>query len=129
MLPIISAVLTTIMGIVVSVFTAFISHRLKTWDQENTRYRRERQEKERKLAEEQRIRNEANDQLTLGMARTMLLDNYEKCVTKGYYSVAEREVYHKLYEAYRHDKGNGVIEELAEKIVDLPTEPPKGEQE
>lgn len=129
MLPIISAVLTTIMGIVVSVFTAFISHRLKTWDQENTRYRRERQEKERKLAEEQRIRNEANDQLTLGMARTMLLDNYEKCVTKGYYSVAEREVYHKLYEAYRHDRGNGVIEELAEKIVDLPTEPPKGEQE
>ena len=79
------------------------------------------------MAEEQRIRNEANDQLTLGMARTMLLDNYEKCVTKGYYSVAEREVYHKLYEAYRHDKGNGVIEELAEKIVDLPTEPPKGE--
>lgn len=129
MLPIISAVLTTIMGIVVSVFTAFISHRLKTWDQENTRYRRERQEKERKLAEEQHIRNEANDQLTLGMARTMLLDNYEKCVTKGYYSVAEREVYHKLYEAYRHDRGNGVIEELAEKIVDLPTEPPKGEQE
>lgn len=129
MLPIITAVLTTIMGIVVSVLTAFISHRLKTWDQENTRYRRERQEKEKKVAEEQRIRNEANDQLTLGMARTMLLDNYEKCVTKGYYSVAEREVYHKLYEAYRHDRGNGVIEELAEKIVDLPTEPPKGEQE
>lgn len=129
MLPIVSAVLTTIMGIVISVFTAFISHRLKTWDQENTRYRRERQEREKKIAEEQHIRNEANDQLTLGMARTMLLDNYEKCVTKGYYSVAEREVYHKLYEAYRHDKGNGVIEELAEKIVDLPTEPPKGEQE
>ena len=81
------------------------------------------------MAEEQRIRNEANDQLTLGMARTMLLDNYEKCVAKKCYSVAEREVYHKLYEAYRHDKGNGVIEELAEKIVDLPTEPPKGEQE
>lgn len=129
MLPIITAVLTTIMGIVVSVLTAFISHRLKTWDQENTRYRRERQEREKKVAEEQRIRNEANDQLTLGMARTMLLDNYEKCVAKKYYSVAEREVYHKLYEAYRHDKGNGVIEELAEKIVDLPTEPPKGEQE
>lgn len=129
MLPLISAVLTTIMGIVVSVFTAFISHRLKTWDQENTRYRRERQEKERKLAEEQRIRNEANDQLTLGMARTMLLQNYERCIDKKYYSVAEREVYHKLYEAYRHDRGNGVIEELAEKIVDLPTEPPKGEQE
>ena len=127
MLPIISAVLTTIMGIVVSVLTAFISHRLKTWDQENTRYRRERQEREKKIAEEQRIRNEANDQLTLGMARTMLLDNYEKCVAKKYYSVAEREVYHKLYEAYRHDKGNGVIEELAEKIIELPTEPPKGE--
>lgn len=127
MLPIFSAVLTTIMGIVVSVFTAFISHRLKTWDQENTRYRRERQEREREQAEKQRIRDEANDQLTLGMARTMLLDNYEKCIAKKCYTVAEREVYHKLYEAYRRDNGNGVIEEIAEKIVQLPTEPPNGE--
>ena len=51
--------------------------------------------------------------------------NYDRAINKGYYTVTERDVYHELYEAYSEANGNGVISELAEKIVNLPTEPPK----
>ena len=86
--PLISTIISTVVGIFVSVLTGFISYRLKKFDEDNLKYRKEREEKEKAEAERQRLRDEANDQLTLGMARTMLLSNYEKCITKGYYSVA-----------------------------------------
>ena len=124
-LPVLNAILSTALGIFVSVLTALITHKLKQFDENAIKYRKEREAKEQKEAEERRVRQEANDQLTLGMARTMLLNNYEYCIQKGYYSVAEREVFHKLYEAYRRDNGNGVIEDIAGKITQLPTEPPK----
>lgn len=110
----IGTIVGSCVGILISVLTAYLTHKINQLSDKMT--------KEREIREEQ---DRARDQLTLGMARTMLLDNYEKCVSKGYYSVNEREVYHLLYKAYKSDNGNGVIEELAEKIVDLPTEPPK----
>lgn len=65
----------------------------------------------------------AERRLILAMARSQLLDNYERCMDKGFYSVDEREVYHELYEAYHKDGGNGIMTDLREKIVELPTEP------
>ena len=127
-MSIFSAILSTCMGILVSVLTAIITHKLKTWDQANTRYRKEREQKEAAEAEKQRLRNEANDQLTLGMARTMLLQNYYQAVQRGYYPVTDRDVYHALYAAYRQAGGNSVIVQLAEKIVRLPTEPPTNKE-
>lgn len=124
-MSIFSAILSTCMGILVSVLTAMITHKLKAWDEDNAKYRKEREEKEAMEAEKQRIRNEANDQLTLGMARTMLLNNYQNCISKGFYSVDQRQVYHALYEAYRRDNGNGIIQQISHKIVELPTEPLK----
>lgn len=61
--------------------------------------------------------------LDIGVARILLLNNYEKVCQKGYYSTAERDVYHSLYEAYKEAGGNGVIDDIAEKIVLLPTQP------
>lgn len=66
----------------------------------------------------------AEHRLTLAMARSQLLENYERCIEKGYYTVDEREVYHELYEAYHKDGGNGIMDMLAEKLTVLPTEPP-----
>lgn len=123
--PLISTIVSSGVGIFVSVLTAFISHRLKKWDEQNARYRREREEKEEAEFARREAEDKARDELTLGMARTMLLNNYENCIQKKYYSVPEREVFHKLYEAYKRDHGNGIIEQLAEKIVELPTEPPE----
>lgn len=65
----------------------------------------------------------AERRLTLAMARSQLLENYERCMDKGYYTVDEREVYHELYDAYHKDGGNGIMDTLAVKIMRLPTEP------
>ena len=80
-------------------------------------------------AESERIaRKQREDERTivLAIARTMLLDNYEACMKKGFYTVDEREVYSLLYEAYKDDGGNGVIKDLAVRIRELPTKPPSG---
>jgi hypothetical protein len=55
----------------------------------------------------------------------MLLDNYEKCMAKGYYTVEEREVYSKLFSAYKGDGGNGVMDTIAPRMRDMPMEPPR----
>lgn len=80
------------------------------------------------LAESERVAREQRDAertIVLAIARTMLLDNYEKCMTKGFYTLEEREVYSKLYKSYKDDSGNGVIDAIAPRIRELPTEPPR----
>jgi hypothetical protein len=79
-------------------------------------------DKKRDEAREQAV---AERRLTLAMARSQLLDNYERCMDKGFYTVDEREVYHELYEAYHKDGGNGIMTDLRKKIVELPTDPPR----
>ena len=73
---------------------------------------------------EDKKQREAERSMLLAIARTMLLDNYEKCMDKGCYTLDEREVYSLLYESYKEDKGNGVIDAIAERIRELPMEPP-----
>lgn len=120
-----NTVLTTVVGILISVFTGYLSLKVRQLDQKNQAYRKEREEKEAEEAEKQKVREQAINKLTLGMARTMLLNNYQACLAKGYYSIDQREVYHELYQAYRQDSGNGIIQQISHKIVELPTEPPK----
>lgn len=98
-----------------------IKHRLEKFDRKREMARIEQAEAER-IATKQR---EAERVIILAMSRTMLLDNYEKCVKKGCYTVEEREVYRKLYDAYKSDGGNSVIDEIAPRIRQLPMERPK----
>lgn len=102
----------------------FIKHYLEKFDGKREEARVERAETERKAIEQR----EAERVIILAMSRTMLLNNYEKCVNKGYYTLEEREVYHKLYEAYKKDGGNSVIDEIAPRIRRLPIEPPKDDR-
>ena len=94
--------------VLVFVFKRMVGKRLDAFDQKR---------------EDARGQAAAERKLTLAMARSQLLDNYERCMEKGYYTVDEREVYHELYEAYHRDGGNGIMDALAEKITKLPTEP------
>lgn len=105
----------------VPLFLWFIKRYLEKFDNKREVARVERAEAERKAVEQR----EAERTIVLAIARTMLLDNYEKCVEKGYYTLEERDVYHKLYKSYAEDGGNGIIEELAPRIRRLPIEPPK----
>lgn len=99
----------------------FIKRYLERFDGKRDAARIAQAEAERKAIEQR----EAERVIILAMSRTMLLDNYEKCVGKGYYTLEEREVYHKLYEAYKSDGGNSIIDEIAPRIRRLPIEPPK----
>ena len=99
----------------------FVGKKLDTMDENREMARAEQRDAERRFAEQR----EAERTIILAMSRTMLLNNYERCIKKGYYTVDEREVYHKLYEAYKSDGGNSVIDDIAPRIRELPFEPPK----
>ena len=98
----VSALVTVITGVILFVLKSNISDLKKFKD--------EREKKE-----------SAKDELILGMARVMLIENYNRCEEKGYYTTDEREVYGKLFEAYRINGGDGVIDQLAPKLRNLPT--------
>lgn len=99
----------------------FIKRYLERFDAKREEARIEQADAERVKIEQR----EAERTIILAMSRTMLLDNWEKCMDKGCYTVEEREVYHKLYLAYKSDGGNSVIDEIAPRIRALPMEPPK----
>lgn len=71
---------------------------------------------------EQEEREVAKKELDLCLARIMLLENYERCMDKGFYSLNERQVYHPLFDNYRKMGGDGIIDDLSEKLLELPTE-------
>ena len=103
--------------LIVFLVKRMIGKRLDSFD-------RKRDDARAEQAESQRQR-EAERSMLLAIARTMLLDNYEKCVEKDCYTVDEREVYSLLYDSYKDDGGNGVIDAIAERIRELPMEPPR----
>lgn len=107
--------------ILIFVVKHVIGKRLDAFDEKREEARIAQAESER-IAIEQR---EAERTIILAMSRTMLLNNWEKCMDKGCYTVEEREVYHKLYLAYKSDGGNSIIDEIAPRIRALPMEPPK----
>ena len=104
-----------------SILTGYLGYKLRKKDQNNEQYRKEAEKKEKLICE----KREAQDDLNLAMARVMLLNKYEHAIAQGYYSVNERNVYHELYENYISAGGDGIIEELAQKVIALPTTPPQ----
>lgn len=115
------AVEVLMVPILVFVLKHFVGKRLDQFDEKREEARIAQAAAESKAIEQR----EAERTIILAMSRTMLLDNWEKCVDKGCYTVEEREVYHKLYEAYKSDGGNSVIDEIAPRIRALPMEPPR----
>lgn len=107
--------------IMIFIIKRSIGKRLDQFDDKREEARVERAEAERKKIEQR----EAERGIVLAIARTMLLNNYERCMSKGFYSVEEREVYSKLYQNYKNDNGNGIIDAIAVRIRELPTEPPR----
>lgn len=101
-------------GGLMTVVTGILTFVLKGYISDLKKYRAERELKE-----------QAKDDLVLGMARVMLMENYRKCEQAGVYSMEDREVYGKLFEAYRASGGDGIIDQLAPKIRALPTSLPQ----
>lgn len=69
---------------------------------------------------DQEDKDAVRDRMNLGMARSMLITNYERCVAKGMYTTDEKEVYHELFEAYEEAGGNGIMRDIRDRILELP---------
>ena len=95
---------------IASIATGIVLFVLKSNIADLRKYRSEREDKEK-----------AKDELLLGMARVMLLDNYNRCEEKGFYTTGERDVYGELFTAYKTCGGNGVMDQIAIKLKDFPT--------
>ena len=56
------------------------------------------------------------------LMRERLLDAYNRCTAKGFYTQAEREIYGALFECYTKSpfNGNGVIHDLQPIMKELP---------
>ena len=118
---IIAGALELIMApILVFLLKRVISARLDVFDEKREAAREERAEEKKRVQEQQ----EAEHAMLLAIARTMLLENYEKCMEKGYYSREEREIFSLMYQEYKLSHGNGVLDTIAERIRELPLELP-----
>ena len=109
--------------ILVAIMVKVFGKKLDRFDEKREMARAEQAEHKKQLEE----RRDDEHAIVLALARTMLLDNYEKCMQKGFYSIEEREVYSALFKKYCASGGNGVIETIAMRIRELPTEPPSGD--
>ena len=91
---------------------------LQEANQATIKYREMRDEQDKVSSEERTAVIES----LKAMIRDRLLDAYERCMTKGYYTIEERETYGKLYECYHGKtlKGNGVMEDLRKQMLKLP---------
>ena len=96
-----------------TVVTSILLWILKSYITDLKQYRKKREKEEK-----------AKDDLLLGLARCSLLENYYKCEAEGAYPMQNREVYGKLFEAYKECGGDGVIDQLAPKLQALPTTVP-----
>jgi biopolymer transport protein ExbB/TolQ len=120
--------LVYIIGIVTSVISAVISGFLaivmKNINEDTRSYRQSRSAMEEAQKKEEKLKQEKEDSALLAIMRTMLKDNADKCFEKGFYSVEEREIYSALYKAYKEYGGNGVIDEMGNRLRPLPYETP-----
>jgi hypothetical protein len=113
-------IITSIISAVISGFLAII---MKNINDDARKYRQQRQEDEERLKAEQEENQKKQNDAMLAIMRTMLKDNADQCFEKGYYTVEEREIYSNLYKVYKSYGGNGVIDEMGNRLRPLPYEP------
>ena len=112
-------IITSIISAVISGFLAII---MKNINDDTRVYRQQRKEMEELQKKEAELKQQKEDLALLAIMRTMLKDNADRCFDKGYYSVEEREIYSALFKAYKEYGGNGVIDEMGNRLRPLPYE-------
>ena len=115
-----------VIGIITSIISAAISGFLaiimKNINDDTRQYRQQRKVLEEENKKEAQLKQQKEDMALLAIMRTLLKDNADRCFDKGFYSVEEREIYSALYKAYKDYGGNGVIDEMGNRLRPLPYE-------
>ena len=113
-----------VITIATSIISAAISGALalimKNINDDARQYRKKRIEEEQAIKKKQEEDQEKRDSAILAMMRTMLKENADRCFEKGFYTVEEREIYSTLYNVYKSYGGNGVIDEMGNRLRPLP---------
>ena len=91
---------------------------LQKANEETVKYREHRDAKDQADTKERRAIIES----LCGMMRERLLDNYKRCIKKGYYTREEREIYGEMFECYEKApfNGDGVMHDLRPIMKELP---------
>ena len=91
---------------------------LQKANEETVKYREHRDLKDKSDSQERRAIIES----LCGMMRERLLDNYKRCIKKGYYTREEREIYGEMFECYEKApfNGDGVMHDLRPIMKELP---------
>lgn len=91
---------------------------LQKANEETVKYREHRDVKDKEDTKERRAIIES----LCGMMRERLLDNYKRCIKKGYYTREEREIYGEMFECYEKApfNGDGVMHDLRPIMKALP---------
>lgn len=116
-----------VIGIITSIISATLSGILaivmKNINDDARQYRQQRKALEDAQKKEEIAKQQKEELALLAIMRTMLKDNADKCFEKNFYSVEEREIYSALYKVYKEYGGNGVIDEMGNRLRPLPYEP------
>lgn len=91
---------------------------LQKANEETAKYREQRDQQDKVDSMERKAIIES----LCGMMRERLLDNYKRCMKKGYYTREEREIYGAMFECYEKEpfNGDGVMHDLRTVMKDLP---------
>lgn len=92
--------------------SALVVTQLKSLLKKNEELRARRKEENIKKEKAREARSERLNDLTLGIARLVLLERMEKAIERGYTYDSENTVITKLYKAYRGSGGNTVVEKI-----------------
>ena len=113
-------VITIITSIISATISGALALVMKNINDDARQYRKKRIEEEQEIKKKQEEDQVKRDSAILAMMRTMLKENADRCFAKGFYTVEEREIYSTLYKVYKSYGGNGVIDEMGNRLRPLP---------
>lgn len=111
-----------------SIAVALIEWRATKDRKKEKEYIKEKEQREKELAEEQakqKARMHAVEKGVQSLLRDRIIQAYNHYVEKGYIPIYGMENVLNMYEAYHGLDGNGTITELVHDLKDLPHEPPE----
>ena len=106
--------------------TAFILYSFRRWRASEVKKQDERELEERNHKREIELLKE-NVRQTQNGIQVMLKDRiyqaYKFHLTQGYCGIKEREIIFDMYKQYKALGGNGIVDDIMHRLVELPTEP------
>ena len=79
------------------------------------------------IMKQTRLQNKATQLGVQALLRAQMINDYNKWIMKKYAPIYARENFENCWKQYHSLGANGVMDDIREKFMDLPTEPPKEE--